>query len=524
MSLVKSISQFAGLTMVSRVLGFCRDVLMARYLGASLAADAFFVAFKLPNLFRRLFAEGAFNAAFVPLFARELKKDDDRPRHDQGSHAIRFAEESLGILVPFLLIFVAVMQMAMPWVMYVLAPGFADQPEKFALAIEFARSTFPYLLFISLVSLMAGVLNSMQRFAAAAAAPILLNLVLIGALLTFHDTQMVAGQWLARAVSIAGLVQFIWLMIALRRAGVRLKLPRPRITERVKELGVIMLPAALGAGAVQLNLLVDIVLASLLPDGSLSYLFYADRLNQLPIGVIGVAVGTVLLPSLSRSLASGNEVQAATEQNRALESAMFLTLPAAMALIVVPLPLISTLFERGAFDAAATSNTAAALTAYAFGLPAYILVKILTPAYFARKDTRTPVRFALIALAMNVVLNLILMRYFQHVGLAMATAISAWANVFMLYIYLARRDQFRIERRVWGRLIRMLLAAGLMAGFCWWLADGLGHWWTGDLTGRLQALSLMVGGGVLFYGALSHVFGIVRFGQIRAFIRGRGNK
>ncbi len=516
MSMVKNISKVSGLTLVSRVFGFVRDVLMARFLGASLVADCFFVAFKLPNFFRRLFAEGAFNSAFVPIFNGILGKDHNA---ENKAKAFGFAQEALAILLPVLLVFTALMQIFMPWVMVVLAPGFVSNPEKFNLAVEFTRATFPYLMMISLVSLMGGVLNSLHKFAAAAAAPILLNVVLIASLWIFHDSELIAGRWLSRAVSVAGIVQFLWLLYALKKAGVNLRLPRPRLSPRVKELGIVMLPVALGAGAVQLNLLIDIILASFLPEGSLSYLFYADRLTQLPIGVIGVAVGTVLLPTLSRSIALGDVKKAAYDQNRAMESALFFTIPAAVALFVVPLPLISVLFERGAFDSAASANTAMALSAYAVGLPAYVLIKVLTPAFFARKDTKTPVKIAMFALLLNVILNLALMVPFKHVGLAAATAISAWVNVGFLYLYLKKHEYFHMDARLKSKAWRMIVAALVMGAFSAWLVGQIGGLLAGSLLLKISAILLLVLGGMAVYGVLSHVFGAMKVAEVRAIIK-----
>jgi putative peptidoglycan lipid II flippase len=514
--MLKNISKVGGLTLVSRVFGFVRDVLMAKFLGASLVADCFFVAFKLPNFFRRLFAEGAFNAAFVPIFNGVLGKDKTE---ENKQKAYGFAQEALGVLLPILLIFTALMQIFMPWVMIVLAPGFVSNPEKFNLAVEFTRATFPYLMMISLVSLMGGILNSIQRFAAAAAAPILLNLVLITTLLLFHDDELIAGVWLSRGVSVAGIVQFLWLLYALKQAGVNLRLPRPRLSPRVKELGIIMFPAALGAGAVQLNLLVDIVLASFLPEGSLSYLFYADRLTQLPIGVIGVAVGTVLLPTLSRSIAMGDVTKAAYDQNRAMESALFFTIPAAIALFILPIPLITVLFERGAFDNLATSNTAMALSAYAVGLPAYVLIKVLTPAFFARKDTKTPVKIAMFALLLNVILNLALMGPFKHVGLAAATAISAWVNVGFLYIYLKKHEYFEMDTRLKSRGWRMIAAALIMGVFCSWLMGQVSGLLVGTALVKISAILLLVLGGMVVYGVLAHFLGAMKMDEIKAMIK-----
>ncbi len=358
--------------MVSRVFGFARDILIAAILGAGPVADVFFVAFKFPNLFRRLFAEGAFAAAFVPLFAGLVETD--------GKDAARaFAEQALSVLLWTLLVFVAVVQMAMPVLMVGFAPGFVGDPAKFDLAVQLTRITFPYLLFISLVSLMAGVLNSLGRFWAAAATPILLNVCLIGAVLGLSPMMETPGHALAWGVAGAGMVQFVWLLFHCARAGMRLRLPRPRLTPKVRLLARRILPVAVGAGIYQINLLIDTIIASLLPSGSISYLFYADRVNQLPLGIVGVAVGTALLPMLSRQLRGGQAGAAMHSQNRALEFAFLLTLPAAAALIVIADPVIAVLFERGAFGPAEVRATAAALAVYAVGLPAYVLVKALTP-------------------------------------------------------------------------------------------------------------------------------------------------
>lgn len=516
---LKSIGTVSSLTMLSRILGFARDILLARYLGAKLVADCFFVAFKLPNFFRRLFAEGAFNAAFVPLFCEQLGDGDNA---DRRANAKLFAEQALAVLLPVLLAFTALFQIFMPWIMYGLAPGFADDPEKFTLAIEFTRATFPYLMLVSMVSLMAGVLNGMGRFAAAAAAPIVLNMVLLGSLIAFHESDLLAGRALSNAVSVAGIAQFIWITIAAKRAGMGLRLRLPKLTPKVRELGVIMLPAALGAGAVQVNLVIDIILASFLAEGSLSYLFYADRLNQLPIGVIGVAVGTVLLPTLARSLGNGDLKGAQVQQNRAIEAAMFLTIPAAVALAIVPGPIIATLFERGEFTAEATVATAAALTAYAIGLPAYVLIKVLVPAFYARKDTKTPVRIAIVALIANTVLNVILMQFLQHVGLALATAIAAWMNVAMLYLVLLRRGYFVIAPGTYSRVLRILLASAAMGGVAWFLANAVAGQFVGDLWSRVGAILMLVTGGAASYLVFARLLGLVRFSDLTAILRPKG--
>ena len=400
MALARWAATVGGYTMGSRVLGFLRDILIASVLGAGPVADAFFVAFKLPNFLRRLFAEGAFNAAFVPLFAGVLERDG-------RAAAKSFAEDVLTVLLWTLLVLVIAAQIVMPWLMHVLAPGFADEPGKLDLTVQLTRLTFPYILLISLVSLLGGVLNSLYRFAAVAATPILLNLCLIGALLGLSHWTETPGHALAIGVTVGGIVQFVWLIVAASRAGMSLRLRWPRLTPGVKRLLILAAPAALGAGVAQINLVVDIIIASLLPPGSVSFLYYADRVNQLPLGVVGVAVGTALLPLLSRQLRAGEVEEAVGSLNRAIEMALLLAVPAAVALIVIAGPVIAVLFERGAFGVDESSATAGALIAYAAGLPAFVLIKVLAPGYFARQDTRTPVRIAILCLTVNVVLNLV---------------------------------------------------------------------------------------------------------------------
>ena len=454
-SLLRGVATVGGYTLVSRVLGFVRDVLTAAYLGAGPVADAFFIAFKFPNFFRRLFAEGAFNAAFVPLFAGMVAKDGRVVARD-------FAEDAMAALIAVLLLLTLAIEFAMPQFVGLVAPGFRDQPEKLALAIEFTRITFPYLLFISLVSLQGGVLNSLDRFAAVAVTPVLLNLSMIGALLVLTPRLGSAGIALSWGVALAGLAQFLWLAAACAREGMSLRLPVPRFTPEVKRLLQLMLPAALGSGVVQVNLLIDIVIASLLPTGAVSFLYYADRLYELPLAVIGIAIGTAILPLLSRQIRLGENEAAATTQNRALEVAMILTLPATIALIALAQPIIATLFERGAFDPGATRDTARALVAYALGLPAYVLIKVLAPCYYARQDTRTPVKIAVICVAVNTIAALALMQVFAHVGIALATALSAWLNAALLARGLMSRGVLSLEPRLRSRSLRALAASLVM--------------------------------------------------------------
>jgi putative peptidoglycan lipid II flippase len=520
MSLLRAFATVGSYTMMSRVLGFVRDILVAATLGAGPVADAFFVAFKLPNFFRRLFAEGAFNAGFVPLFSGLLETE--------GRVSARiFAEQALAVLLATLFVFVTAIQIGMPWVMLVLAPGFADDPAKFDLAVTFTRLTFPYLLFVSLVSLLGGVLNSLQRFAAVAATPILLNLCLITAITLVAPYMPTAGHALSWGVAAAGMVQFLWLVLACQRVGIRLRLPRPRMTAKVKELLLLMLPAAVGAGAVQINLVVDIILASLLPEGSVSYLFYADRLNQLPIGVVGVAVGTALLPMLSRQVAANDGDGAIRSLNRSIEMVLFLTLPAAAAMVTIPFELITTLFQRGQFGAHETTATAYALVAFSVGLPAYVLVKVLTPAYFARRDTRTPVIIGAIAMVVNIVLNVILMQFLLHVGLALSTAIAAWVNIAMLAIGLHRRGHLKPDAQLIRRLSRTVVATIIMVAVLIGLSTVLAPGFAGGEAARVPSLAILVAAGMASFAVAAVLSGAATLDDLKRLTRrrrGRGDK
>jgi putative peptidoglycan lipid II flippase len=518
MALWRATATIGGYTAVSRVAGFARDILMTGVLGAGMVADCFVVAFKLPNFFRRMFAEGAFNAAFVPLFTRRLTEDES------GQTARRFAEETQAVLLTVLLAFTAVVQICMPWIMYVLAPGFSGDPQKFDLAVELTRITFPYLLFISLVSLQGGILNACGKFAATAGTPIILNLTMIAAMLWFIPAFPV-GHALAWAVTAGGVLQFMWLWGSLRAIGMNLRLRWPRFTPDVKQMLKIMAPAAIGAGAMQVNLMIDLVIASFLPAGSISYLFYADRVNQLPVGVIGVAVGTALLPMLSRQVASGQEADAVATMNRGMEMSLFLTIPCAVASMVVAEPLIATMFERGAFTAEDTRNTALTLAVFSAGLPAYILVKILTPGFFARHDTATPVRYSIITLVLNTMISLALMQPFAQLGLAAATAIASWTNVGLLTWGLMKRGHFTFDARLRRRLPRMLVASAAMGLALWGMDTAFGPWSGPGVSElhRVLALAVVVVGGMAVYFAVSELTGALRLRELRGLMRGKSN-
>jgi putative peptidoglycan lipid II flippase len=399
--------------------------------------------------------------------------------------------------------------------MTVIAPGFSAEPGKFDLVVTLTRITFPYLLFISLTALQGGLLNAVDRFAAPAATPILLNLFLIGGLLLMTHFHWQDGEVLAWALSAAGLAQFLWLMVSCAHAGVRLRVRRPRLTPRVKQVLKIMGPGVLGAGVTQLNLLISTALASLLPSGSVSYLYYADRLNQLPLGVVGIAVATAILPPLSRQVRTGDFAGAAATQNRGVELALLLTLPAAAALVVLAYPIMTVLFQRGAFGPEEAEATAAALAAYAVGLPAFVLVKVLAPGFFAHHDTATPVKVAIAAMVTNLVLTLVLMQFWAHVGNAFALSVAGWLQAIALFVLLERRGHFKLDRRARSKLPRIAAAALVMGAVVLLLRLVLAPALAGPLMLRLGALSALVAAGFVVFGGLALGFGVTGWRELR---------
>lgn len=512
MSFYKAITTIGGLTLVSRVLGFLRDILTANYLGAGPVADAFFIALKLPNFFRRITAEGAFSVSFVPMFSKILA--------DEGREEAKlFAEEAqaimLAVLIPFTILIIA----AMPWVLCVIAPGLQDGDNRYQLALEMSRITFPYILMMSLVALFGGILNSFDRFGPFAAAPIFFNGVIILFLVFATAAFPTAGHAMAAGVAVAGVVQFVWMLWFCRRSKFRLKVRKPKVTPRIKKLFKLMAPGAVGAGAAQINLFIDMVLASFLPIGSVSYLYYAERLYQLPLGIIGIAIGTALLPMLSRAIKSGGDSgqEAARVMGQGVETGLLLAVPSAIALVAIPFPMIQVLFQRGAFDAAATNASAYALIAYSVGLPAYILARVYSTAYFAREDTYTPVKFAIISAVINTLLALLLIEYLQHVGIALATGLTAWLNLALLWVGLKKKGLLGIDKDS-GKRARIIIFCGalmaivLIAGYKFVLND-LFH--SAFLVLRVLGLAgLLAAGGIAYFGAL-YAFGILRVSRLK---------
>jgi putative peptidoglycan lipid II flippase len=513
MNLHKATGTIGGLTLVSRVAGFAREMLMSRVMGASAAADAFFVAFRLPNTFRRLFGEGAFSAGFVPLYAQRF--------HSSGNgeqKARDFSEEVLAVFAPTLILFTLIFEVIMGPFVAVLS-GYSG--EKLALATFLTRITFPYLILISLVSLFSGILNSLARFTAAAFAPALLNLSMLVALIFFRQGGANTAMMLAIAVTVGGVLQLALLLAACARAGIVLKWRLPRITDGVRQFVRVVIPATLGAGVYQVSAFIDTFFLTRIGTGSMSYFNYADRLNQLPLGVIGAALGTAILPQVSRFVGENEPAKAAHVQGQAAELAMLLCLPAAIALAVSAGPLVAALFQGGEFTVEDARLSALTLSIIVLGLPAYVLVKVLTPGFYARQDTATPVKTAVFVLVANIALNFALIPPYGIGGLAAAIAICSWLNCIILYVILHRRGHFRIQRWLASRVFRQLIAAAAMAAALFAIRHFLGSFFSGSVGHRMIGVTALVGGGMAVYFPLVWVLGGTDRDELRALVSRR---
>ena len=523
-NLVKSLATVSGMTMVSRVLGFARQILMAGIIGAggNPVADAFWAAFRLPNMFRRLFAEGAFHAAFIPLFQGRKVRDGDVA-------AKEFAEQVLAALIFLLTLLTALVQIAAPAFVYLIAAGFEGDPEKFQLTTFYTRIMFPYLFMMSLVGLYSGILNSLGKFAASAGAPLALNVCLITALLLAANSETeVAGEAAAWGVFVGGLVQLGILLYGASRQGYLLKLRMPKLTPGVKRLFILGAPGFISAGAVQINLIIGTNIASREP-GAVSWLMNADQLYQLPLAVIGIALSIVLLPMLSERVKAGDERGAARAINRSLELSALLAFPAAIAFVILGAPICDALFrglagdalsivgvKQSAFNARDVAMTGMALGAFGFGLPAFIWQKVFLPAFFAREDTRTPMNYALISIAINTGLALALFPTIGFMSVVYATVIAAWVQVLLLAYKLNQRKQFQPGGRLAERLLRIVIATAGLGGFLYWALP-----FTSDIGALLWnrewiAVVLLSVAGIAVYGILAFVLGAVRTSDYKA--------
>ncbi len=499
-------------TLLSRVLGFVRDIMIAAFLGTGPVAEAFLIAFSLPNLFRRFFAEGAFNMAFVPMFSKKLEGDDD---------AHRFAQDAFVGLAGILTLFTIIGVILMPALVTMMASGYIGSA-RFDLAVYYGRIAFPYILFISLSALLSGVLNATGRFAAAAAAPVLLNIIFVAALVISYlsgwRAELQIGRTLAYAVPVAGIAQMMLVWVAAKRAGFALMPGWPKLTPDLKRLAIIAGPAALAGGVVQINLLVGRQVASFF-DGAVAWLNYADRLYQLPLGVVGIAIGVVLLPDLSRRLRGGDVAGGKDAFNRACELSLALTIPAAVALMVIPLPLVSVLYERGAFSASDSTNTALAVAIYGLGLPAFVMQKALQPLFFAREDTKRPFYYALVALALNAALAIGLSPFIGFIAAAVGTSLTGWATVLLLWRGSRQMgDAAQFDPRFRQRLGRIILAALGMGGILWGAGVVMTPLFT-MATIRYAALALLVGIGIGSYFAIGQLIGAFKITEFRRALK-----
>jgi putative peptidoglycan lipid II flippase len=490
-----------GLTLVSRLTGFVRDIVLAAVLGAGPVADAFFVALRLPNHFRAIFAEGAFNAAFVPAYARIHQRQGNDP-------AKLFADRIFTLLFISQVVLLAIALAFTPGVIDLLAPGFAKDPERFKLAVELTRITFPYLLAVSLVTLYGGILNALGRFAAAAAAPILLNISRVAtlAVATFFPTPGHAAAW---GVLLAGVLEAFLVGGDAWRNGLLPVFRWPKFDPEVKIFFRRFGPAILGSAGTQIALFADTIIASFLAAGSLSALYYADRLNQLPIGVIGIAVGTVLLPEMANRIAGGDERGAHRAQNRAIELTLLLSVPCFVAFLLVPDLIMRALFGRGAFTIADAQASAATLAAYAIGLFPFVLMRSVTVTFLARGDTLTPVKALAAGVAVNVALKVALMGSYAQVGLAIATSVGAWINFALLLWFAARRDLIRIDDQLKAAAGKIGLAGIALAVTLYFGVRAIPGWLAGWPALREEAVLalLVVLGGAVYFGIVFALFG-----------------
>ncbi|TQS73765.1 murein biosynthesis integral membrane protein MurJ [Rhodobacteraceae bacterium] len=512
---MKPIRLFSGFltvgfwTLSSRILGFAREIMIAAYLGAGPVSDAFYVAFSLPNMFRRFFAEGALNMSFVPIFAKKLEADENPQR---------FAREAMGGLLLILIGLTVIASVAMPWLVLAMASGFAAD-ERLAIATDFGRIAFPYIIFISMAALLSGVLNAAGRFAAAAAAPVVLNIIFVAGMSLADRYGWPVGETLAWSVPLAGIAQLAVVWIAAYYAGFRIHPVWPALSPDMRRLARVAAPAMLAGGVVQVNLLVGRQVASWYQDGAISVLSYADRLYQLPLGVVGIAIGIVLLPDLARRLRAGDELGGQRSFSRAAEFALAMTVPCAVALIAISTPIVSVLYQRGAFGSEATAATAMAVAIYGAGLPAFVLQKVLQPLFYARENTRAPFNYAVVAMIVNAVLAVGLAPFFGFYAAALATTLASWAMVAQLWFGSRQLGEAaRFDRRFTGRLPRIILAA-LVMGLAVW---GMANWMEQALVTphlRYLALAGLVGFGIAVYFIAGAVLGAFRISDFKTALK-----
>ena len=512
-NLFRSFFTVSFYTFLSRVLGFIRDILIARYLGSTVIADAFFVAFRIPNFFRRVLAEGAYSAALIPVFSGVvLNPKDEREAAD-------FVENTTSMLLFATVVLTILFFFGMPYIIKVLAPGFTNNKEAYELAVHFGKIIFPYIIFISLAAHFASINNVHERFAAGAFAPAILNISFILSLFFLTPFVTTAGHALSYGVLIGGILQFLYLY----RAVLNFYRPRiriPALNEKLKKFLKLFLPGVVGSGVIQLNIVIGTIIASFLPVGAISHICYADRLNQLPLAIFGIALGIVLLPSLSKAIKQSDLETTNNIQNRSIEFSLLISLPSAIGLFILAEPIIHILFERGAFVKEDTFYTAKVLSYFALGLPAYIIIKVLVSCFFAREDTKTPLYISIVSVITNVVLSLLLIGSMREMGIAVATAISAWVNALLLYLFLAIRNHMKFDDLLVRNSIKILLSSSLLfAGI--YVLNGL---FFTNITGNSVLLNstlllLMIFLAIIIYFGLVIMLKVLSVNQLREYLK-----
>ena len=506
MNLIASTSTFGFFTLISRILGYVRDILIAIFLGTSLFADAFFVAFRLPNTFRRLFAEGTFNAAFIPSYAGELAKNKKR--------ADNFAKNVFNLLFIILLFFVLLAEIFMPKLIFLIAPGFYKDPEKLKLAIDLSRITFPFLFFICLASFFGAILNSYNKFAAAAAAPIILNVILIGALFFSKSFDIPEVLTLSYAVSVAGFLQLLILLFFVKKNFKPILDFKIKIDNKVKLFFKKLLPSIFSSGVTQINILVGTIIASF-QAGAVSYLYYADRVYQINLAVAGIAVGTVMLPQLSKYVKNNNANEISNLQNRALELCLFLSVPAAVALILASEEIITSLFGYGSFNNESVNNTALALTFFAFGVPAFSILKIFSNYFFARNDTKTPFYLSVVSVILNILISVSFFNKIGFIIIPMATTISSWINVLLYFYFIKKRNLYNFDQKFIYKFPRMLLSVVVMGTVLYLLLGFFSDKFEYNESWKFIYLFIIVITSLISYFLISNFSGAFKFRDIK---------
>ena len=506
MNLIASTSTFSFFTLISRILGYVRDILIAIFLGTSFFADAFFVAFRLPNTFRRLFAEGAFNAAFIPSYAGELSQDKQI--------ADNFAKNIFNLLFIILLLFVLLAEIFMPQLIYLIAPGFYKDPEKLKLAVDLSRITFPFLFFICLASFFSAILNSYNKFAVAAAAPIILNVILIASLFFSRWLNISEVLTLSYAVSFSGLLQFLILLFFVNKNFKPSLNIKVKIDQKTKFFFNKLIPSIFSSGVTQINILVGTIIASF-QAGAISYLYYADRVYQINLAVAGIAVGIVMLPELSKHIKNNNSDQATNLQNRALELCLFLSIPAATALVLASEEIVTSLFGYGSFNEESVNNTSVALTFFAFGVPAFSILKIFSNFFFARDNTKLPFYLSVISVVLNIVISVLFFKKIGFIIIPIATSISSWVNVILYYYFIKRNNIHNFDGTFIYKFPRMIFSTIIMGTILYFVLVFFSDKFHYNESWKVVYLFIIVSLSLFIYFIVSNFSGAFKFKDIK---------